>query len=69
VYTLPGEAFEKPGHWRLSLTATDAMVDRALPILAEAIQMLSTRRTGSSLLVNCLATPEGSSSDPRQRRR
>jgi aspartate aminotransferase len=41
VYTLPGEAFEKPGHWRLSLTATDAMVDRALPILAEAIQTLS----------------------------
>lgn len=41
VYTLPGEAFEKPGYWRLSLTATDAMVDRALPILAEAIQTLS----------------------------
>jgi len=47
VYTLPGEAFEKPGHWRLSLTATDAMVDRALPILAEAIQTFSPARSGS----------------------
>ena len=37
VLTLPGEAFERPGHFRLSLTATDAMVDRALPVLAEAI--------------------------------
>jgi aspartate aminotransferase len=37
VYTLPGEAFERPGYFRLSLTANDAMVDRALPILAEAI--------------------------------
>jgi len=40
VYTLPGEAFERPGHFRLSLSATDAMVDRALPILAEAIRTL-----------------------------
>jgi len=38
VFTLPGEAFERPGHFRLSLTATDAMVDRALPVLAEAIE-------------------------------
>lgn len=38
VYTLPGEAFERPGRFRLSLTATDAMVERALPILAEAIK-------------------------------
>ena len=41
VYTLPGEAFERPGYFRLSLTATDAMVERALPILAEAIQTLA----------------------------
>ncbi|MFI5282300.1 MAG: aminotransferase class I/II-fold pyridoxal phosphate-dependent enzyme [Candidatus Dormibacterales bacterium] len=40
VYTLPGEAFERPGYFRLSLSATDAMVDRALPVLAEAIQTL-----------------------------
>ena len=42
VYTLPGEAFERPGYFRLSLSATDAMVDRALPILAEAIQALKS---------------------------
>jgi aspartate aminotransferase len=42
VYTLPGEAFERPGYFRLSLTATDAMVDRALPILAEAMQTFAT---------------------------
>lgn len=35
VHALPGEAFERPGRFRLSLTATDAMVERALPILAE----------------------------------
>lgn len=35
VYALPGEAFERPGYFRLSLTATDAMVDRALPVFAE----------------------------------
>jgi len=40
VYALPGEAFERPGYFRLSLTATDAMVERALPILAEAIRTL-----------------------------
>ena len=37
VYTLPGEAFERPGYFRLSLTATDEMVERALPALAEAM--------------------------------
>lgn len=35
VITLPGEAFERPGFFRMSLTATDEMVDRALPILEE----------------------------------
>jgi aspartate aminotransferase len=40
VYTLPGEAFERPGYFRLSLTANDAMVDRALPILEKAIALL-----------------------------
>ena len=42
VYTLPGEAFERPGYFRLSLTASDAMVERALPVLAEAIGSFST---------------------------
>ena len=41
VYTLPGEAFERPGHFRISLTATDAMVERALPVLGEAMEAFS----------------------------
>ncbi|MCW3034950.1 MAG: aminotransferase class, partial [Actinobacteria bacterium] len=31
VYVLPGAAFELPGWFRISLTANDAMVERALP--------------------------------------
>ena len=45
VYALPGEAFERHTHFRLSLTANDAMVERALPIFAEAIQTLAPART------------------------
>ena len=46
VYTLPGEAFERPGYFRLSLSATDAMVERALPILGEAIQTFARAAAG-----------------------
>lgn len=42
VYVLPGEAFERPGYFRISLTATDAMADRALPILEEAFATLAS---------------------------
>src|SRR5262249_12948597 len=42
VYVLPGEAFERPGFFRISLTATDAMVDRALPIFEEALARLTS---------------------------
>jgi aspartate aminotransferase len=31
VLVLPGRAVEMPGYFRLSLTATDEMIDRALP--------------------------------------
>lgn len=41
VYTLPGEAFERPGYFRISLTATDEMVERALPVLGDAIRTFS----------------------------
>lgn len=47
VYVLPGEAFERHAHFRLSLTANDAMVERALPIFAEAIQTLAPVRTAT----------------------
>jgi aspartate aminotransferase len=38
VVVLPGSAFEMPGYFRISLTATDAMIDRALPHFARAIE-------------------------------
>jgi aspartate aminotransferase len=41
VYVLPGRAVEMPGHFRVSLTATDAMIDQALPVFADAIAQVS----------------------------
>jgi aspartate aminotransferase len=38
VAVLPGRAVEMPGYFRLSLTATDGMIDRALPVFAAAIE-------------------------------
>ena len=36
VYVLPGTVFARPGHFRISLTATMEMLERALPALREA---------------------------------
>jgi len=41
VLVLPGRAVEMPGYFRISLTATDAMIDRALPIFAEVRSRLA----------------------------
>jgi aspartate aminotransferase len=38
VLVLPGRAVEMPGYFRISLTATDDMIDRALPVFARAIE-------------------------------
>lgn len=38
VLVLPGRAVEMPGYFRISLTATDDMVERALPVFAQAIK-------------------------------
>lgn len=38
VFVLPGTIFELPGWFRISLTASDEMVDRALPGFAKAIK-------------------------------
>jgi len=38
VYVLPGSTFELPGFFRISLTANDEMIERALPLFAEAIK-------------------------------
>lgn len=35
VYVLPGTVFDRPGHFRISLTATGDMLERALPALRE----------------------------------
>ena len=37
VYVLPGSTFEMPGWFRISVTAADDMVDRAIPGFAKAI--------------------------------
>ena len=38
VWVMPGSVAGLPGRLRISLTATDAMVDRALPVFARAIR-------------------------------
>ena len=38
VYVLPGAAFELPGWFRISLTASDAMVERSLPGFQAALK-------------------------------
>jgi aspartate aminotransferase len=38
VWVMPGRAAQLPGRLRISLTATDAMVERALPVFARAFQ-------------------------------
>jgi aspartate aminotransferase len=37
VFTMPGSLLEVPGYFRISLTGSDAMIDRALPVFAQAI--------------------------------
>jgi aspartate aminotransferase len=38
VFVLPGTLFETPGYFRISLTASEDMIQRALPVFAAAIQ-------------------------------
>jgi aspartate aminotransferase len=40
VLVLPGRATDTPGYFRISLTATDRMVERALPVFEAAIREL-----------------------------
>ena len=35
VFCLPGHVAKMPGHLRVSVTASDAMIERALPIFAD----------------------------------
>jgi aspartate aminotransferase len=41
VFVMPGTLMNAPGHFRISLTASDAMVTRALPAFAEAVKVTS----------------------------
>jgi len=36
VYVLPGAVLDMPGYFRISVTASDAMIERALPVFAAA---------------------------------
>lgn len=45
VYCLPGAVYELPGTFRISLTANEEMIERALPKFASAIQMLGKTDT------------------------
>lgn len=38
LYVLPGQVCELPGYLRLSLTASEAMIDRALPIFGQMVK-------------------------------
>jgi aspartate aminotransferase len=43
VVVLPGHVIELPGYFRISLTATEEMVERSLPIFARAIEQARSR--------------------------
>jgi aspartate aminotransferase len=45
VFVLPGRMFELPGWFRISLTANDSMVERALPGYARAIESIRVGKT------------------------
>jgi aspartate aminotransferase len=36
VFVVPGSICELPGYFRLSLTATEEMIERSLPVFAQA---------------------------------
>jgi aspartate aminotransferase len=48
ILVLPGSVAEIPGYFRLSLTATDDMIDRALPGFAAAFEHASSHEAGSA---------------------
>jgi aspartate aminotransferase len=44
VLVLPGTVCEAPGHFRVSLTANEAMIERALPVFAAAVAPVGAAR-------------------------
>jgi aspartate aminotransferase len=57
ILALPGTIAEIPGHFRLSLTASDAMIERALPGFASAIAR--ARANGAQTTPLATAMPAG----------
>ena len=43
IYVLPGVIAEMPGYFRISLTASDEMIERSLPGFAAAIEQVRSR--------------------------
>jgi aspartate aminotransferase len=48
ILVLPGSVCEIPGYFRLSLTATDDMIDRALPRFAAVVEHARAHEAGST---------------------
>jgi len=44
VFVMPGSILGAPDYLRISLTASDAMVDKAIPLLAQAVDAATTRQ-------------------------
>lgn len=44
VFVMPGRVMGVPGHFRISLTASEPMIERSLPVFAEAAQAIQTER-------------------------
>jgi aspartate aminotransferase len=49
VFVLPGDAMGSPDYFRISLTASDAMVERALPAFAAAVDEVAGREPEMAL--------------------
>ncbi len=47
IFCIPGTIMELPGYFRLSLTASDEMIDRALPGFEAALESISKKRKGA----------------------
>jgi len=44
VFVMPGNVMDVPAHFRISLTASEPMIERSLPVFAEVAQALQTER-------------------------
>jgi aspartate aminotransferase len=44
VFVMPGRVMDVPGHFRISLTASEPMIERSLPVFAEVAQAIQTER-------------------------